>query len=160
MKHIIGVADMRVSANPGDILATYALGSCLGITLYDSVAKVGGMAHIMLPLSTGDPGKAALKPLMFVDTALPKLFIACYKAGAKKQRIIVKVAGGAAPLDTGRGDYFEIGKRNFIVLRKVLWKNGVLLKASDVGGKQSRTMTLNIATGEVTLKSNGVRKTL
>jgi len=160
MKRIIGVADMSVSGDPGDILATYALGSCLGITVYDPMVKVGGMAHIMLPLSTADPGKAARKPLMFVDTALPKLFIACYKAGAKKQRIIVKAAGGAAPLDIGRGDYFEIGKRNFIVLRKVLWKNNVLLKACDVGGKQSRTMTLNIATGEVTLKSNGARKTL
>jgi len=160
VKHIVGVADMKISNDPGDILTTYALGSCLGITVYDPVAKVGGMAHVMLPLSTADPDKAAAKPLMFVDTALPRLFISCYRAGAKKQRIEVKAAGGAAPLDSGRGDYFEIGKRNFIVLRKVLWKNGVLLKAHDVGGKQSRTMTLNIADGEVTLKSNGVTTTL
>lgn len=160
MKHVIGVADMKISGNPDDILVTYALGSCLGITVYDPVAKVGGMAHVMLPLSTGDPNKAAAKPMMFVDTALPRLFISCYKAGAIKQRMIVKVAGGAAPLDTGRGDYFEIGKRNFIVLRKMLWKNGVLLKGHDVGGKQSRTMTLNMSNGEVTLKSQGVRTRL
>jgi len=160
VKHIIGVADMKVSRNPDDTIVTYALGSCLGVTVYDPEAQVGGMAHIMLPLSTGDPTKAAQKPLMFVDTAVPRLFIACYKAGARKQRAIVRVAGGAAPLSIGRDDYFEIGKRNFIVLRKLLWKNGVLLKAHDVGGNQSRTMSLNLSTGEVILKTNGVSKTL
>ena len=58
MKQVVSVADMKVSANPGDTLVTYALGSCLGITVYDPVAHVGGMLHVMLPLSTINPAKA------------------------------------------------------------------------------------------------------
>ena len=160
MKHIIGVADMKVSNNPDDVIVTYALGSCLGVTVYDPVAQVGGMLHVMLPLSAGDPGKAAVRPFMFVDTGVPRLFIECYKAGARKQRIVVKAAGGACRLNGEREDYFEIGKRNFIILRKILWKNGLLLKAHDVGGHNSRTISLSIGTGEVTQKSNGLTETL
>ena len=155
MKHVVGVADMRISANKEDSLVTYALGSCLGITVYDPIASVGGMVHVMLPLSNIDPAKAQQNPCMFVDTGVPKLFLDCYSAGARKERMIVRVAGGACTKDNEEDDFFQIGKRNFVVLKKLLWKNGVLLKASDVGGTQSRTMSLDIGTGEVMLKISG-----
>src|SRR5919109_4013944 len=96
MRYIVGVADMKISVQPGDQLITYALGSCLGIAIHDPVAKVGGLLHVMLPLSTIDPAKAAENPSMFVDTGVPQLFISCYKAGAQKHRLVVKVAGGAS----------------------------------------------------------------
>ncbi len=150
---------MLVSKEVGDEIITYALGSCLGITAYDPVAKVGGLLHVMLPLSSIDPDKASQRPYMFVDTGLPRLFLESYQRGAQKNRIIVKVAGGAN-LQHTQNDQFQIGKRNFIILRKMLWKNGVLLKAQDVGGCSSRTMSLNIASGEVSVRSNGVSKTL
>lgn len=133
MRYVVGMADMRVSANPEDSLITYALGSCLGIAIYDPVARVGGLLHIMLPLATVDPAKAAQNPYMFVDTGVPRLFMECYKAGARKERLTVKVAGGASNSD--REDCFQIGKRNFTIFRKLLWKNGVLLKAYDVEEK-------------------------
>ena len=155
MKRIIGVADMKVSAQKGDLLITYALGSCLGITIHDPVAGVGGLLHVMLPLSTIDPAKAAENPYMFVDTGVPKLFLECYKLGAQKGRLAVKVAGGACSNENEDEDYFQIGKRNFTMLRKLLWKNGVLLKTYDVGGRQSRTMSIEIGNGEVLLKING-----
>ena len=155
MKYIIGVADMKISAQPGDQLVTYALGSCLGITIHDPVAHVGGLLHVMLPLSTIDPAKATENPSMFVDTGVPRLFLACYQIGAQKQRLIVKVAGGASVHGDEADDHFQIGKRNFVMLRKLLWKNGVLLQAHDVGGSHSRTMTLIIGSGEVTLKTQG-----
>lgn len=155
MKHIVGVADMKVSGNPDDVLITYALGSCLGIAIHDPVAKVGGLLHVMLPLSTIDPAKAKENPCMFVDTGVPRLFIECYKAGAKKERLIVKVAGGACMYGSEEEDRFQIGKRNFLMLRKLLWKNGVLIQASDVGSKESRTMSLHIGSGEVLLRFNG-----
>ena len=153
VKHVIGIADMKVSANPEDSLITYALGSCLGIALHDPVAVVGGLLHIMLPLGTVDPGKASKNPYMFVDTGVPRLFMECYKAGARKERLIVKVAGGASR--NGEEDYFQIGKRNFTILRKLLWKNGVLLKSHDVGGNLSRTMALDVGTGMVSLRIHG-----
>lgn len=154
MKQIVGIADMKVSSSIDDELITYALGSCLGITVYDPVAKVGGMLHVMLPESTVNPSKAAENPYMFIDTGVPQLFRAAYKAGAKKERLVVKVAGGAAMSDAVKDDSFQIGKRNFLTLRKLLWKNNVMLKACDVGEKHSRTMSLDIETGNVTLKIN------
>lgn len=160
MKHIVGVADMKISEHQDDQLITYALGSCLGITIYDPVAHVGGMLHVMLPLSTIDPSKAAENPSMFVDTGVPRLFLSCYKAGAQKQRLIMKVAGGASVNSNTDEDHFQIGKRNFVMLRKLLWKNGVLLKAHDVGGTLSRTMMLDINTGDVSLKVKGDTITL
>ena len=155
MKQVVGIADMKTSADTKDTLITYALGSCLGIAIHDPVAGVGGLLHIMLPTSTIDAEKAAANPCMFVDTGVPKLFLECYKMGAKKERLVVKVAGGASTAQNEEDDYFQIGKRNFTMLRKLLWKNGVLLKSHDVGGTNSRTMTLDISTGEVSIKSNG-----
>jgi chemotaxis protein CheD len=155
LKYIVGVADLKVSAQPGDLLITYALGSCLGITIHDPVAGVGGLLHVMLPLSTIDSAKAAANPYMFVDTGVPKLFLECYKLGAQKNRVVVKAAGGACSNENEEEDYFQIGKRNFTMLRKLLWKNGVLLKNYDVGGQRSRTMSLEIGSGEIQLKING-----
>ena len=155
MRHIVGVADMKISSQPDDQLVTYALGSCLGIAIYDPVVKVGGMLHVMLPLSTIDTVKAAENPAMFVDTGVPRLFIECYKVGARKQRLLVKVAGCASIHGNEAEDKFQIGKRNFVMFRKLLWKNGVLLQAHDVGGTHSRTMTLDIGNGNVTVKTQG-----
>ena len=92
MRQIVGVADMKIAAKQGDELITYALGSCLGITIYDPRVGVGGMLHVMLPQSNVDPSKAAENPYIFVDTGVPKLFLDCYQEGAEKQRLIVKVA--------------------------------------------------------------------
>lgn len=155
MKHIIGVADMKISTDSRDTLITYALGSCLGITVYDPVACVGGMLHVMLPASAIDPSKAASNPSMFVDSGVPRLFLDCYQAGARKERLVVKVAGGSCASGKEENDYFQIGKRNFIMLKKLLWKNGVLLQACDVGGNLSRTLSLDIGTGEVKLRTAG-----
>lgn len=151
---------MKISNKPDDTLITYALGSCLGIAIYDEVARVGGLLHVMLPVSSVNPAKAANNPLMFVDTGVPELFKACYKAGAKKERIVVKVAGGASLQNNEDTDQFQIGKRNFIMLRKLLWKNNVLIKSFDVGENYSRTMSLDMATGNVILKINNEETTL
>jgi chemotaxis protein CheD len=157
VKHVVGIAEMRVSATPGDLIVTHALGSCLGITVHDSLAGVGGLLHIMLPNSAIDALRAAECPLMFVDSGVPVLFKECYKLGASKDRMIVKVAGGACLHGSGDEDFFSIGKRNFTMLRKLLWKNGVLIDAYDVGGSISRTMSLEVGSGLVTVRtSSGV----
>ena len=160
MKYVVNVADMKGSATREDTLITYALGSCLGITLYDPVARVGCLLHAMLPQSSIDPQKAADNPYMFVDTGVPKLFHECYRLGGQKERLIVKVAGGACAHGNEEDDYFKIGKRNIIMLRKLLWKNGVLIAAHDVGGSHSRTMILDIDTGNILLRVNGETRKL
>src|SRR5690606_33471231 len=93
---VVGMADLRVSNSPDERLVTYALGSCLGIAVYDPTARVGGLLHVMLPLSSTDMARAAENPALFVDTGVPELFRSCYRLGASKQRMIVRVAGGAS----------------------------------------------------------------
>src|ERR1700677_635414 len=92
---VVGVADMVVSNDTSAEIVTYSLGSCLGITIYDPVKKIGGLLHIMLPDSTIDAAKAMSAPFMFVDTGVPRLFHAAYNLGADRNRLAVKVAGGA-----------------------------------------------------------------
>jgi len=152
---VVGIADLVVSADPEETLVTHALGSCLGITIYDPVTRIGGLLHVMLPDSTIDPRKAEDRPAMFVDTGVPRLFRDGYALGAVKSRLIVKVAGGATTKGDPKDDYFRIGERNFVALRKLLWKNNVLIESYDVGGTHSRTLTISMATGEVIVQSNG-----
>lgn len=142
---------MHVSDNPGETIITYALGSCLGITMFDPVVGVGGLLHVMLPLSKADPEKAKLKPAMYVDTGLAQLLSICYDYGATKKNIVISVAGGASMKKTDSDDYFKIGKRNFTTLRKLLWKNGFMIDKQDVGGNNSRTMALSLSDGLVTV---------
>lgn len=150
----VPIAEWRVSDDPTEELITYALGSCLGITVHDPVACVGGLLHVMLPTSTVNPEKALDRPGMFVDTGVPLLFTECYALGAVKSRMVAKVAGGASQAEAG-ADHFQIGKRNMLMLKKLLWKNGVLLQAEDVEGSVSRTMSLDVGTGAVRLRING-----
>ncbi len=147
---VVDIADMVVSGNPQDVLVTHSLGSCIGVTIWDPEVHVGGMIHYMLPSSTIAPEKARTNPAMFADTGIPAMFRAAYELGAAKKRIIAKVAGGSSLLDD-KG-MFNIGKRNYIALRKIFWKNGILIEAEDVGGDHSRTLRLSVADGRVTVK--------
>ena len=153
---VVGVADVKLAREPGQRLITYALGSCLGIVIHDPVAGVAGLLHPMLPDSTIDRTKAELNPAMFVDTGVPLLFRESYKLGAKKERIVVKVAGGASSAPSEEADQFQIGKRNILALRKLLWRNNVLLHAHHMGGFQtSRTLSLLVGSGRTIVRTNG-----
>lgn len=158
-RRVVGIADMIVSADPRDVIVTYALGSCLGVCVFDPVAGVAGMLHLMLPQGSMSPDKAAQNPLMFADTGIPKLFLGSYALGAKKERMIVVVAGGAS-FNLNEDADLAIGQRNIAMLRKVLWKNGVMLKKHDLGGSEPRNMILDVKSGEVTLGFGGETRIL
>lgn len=153
MQLTVDIADIKVSNDPECVIVTYALGSCIAVMLHDPTRRVGGMIHYMLPLSETSPDKAKLKPAMFADTGIPLLFEEMYKHGCDKRDLVVKVAGGGALYDD-KG-MFNIGQRNYTVLRKLFWKNGVIIKAEDVGGAKSRTARLWVGTGKVTISSQG-----
>jgi len=153
MEHIVGVADMKVSNRPGETLVTYSLGSCIGVVIYDPVVKAGGILHYMEPDSSIDEQKAVAKPYMFADSGIPRLFKAAYKLGALKHRIKVYVAGGAEILD--QKGFFNIGKRNYMALKKIFFKNNVMVDKQDVGGNVNRTVRLEIATGDIYIKICG-----
>jgi chemotaxis protein CheD len=150
---VVGLGEMVVSNSQNVVLATYSLGSCLGITIYDPVAKVGGLLHAMLPDSTIDSAKAAAKPGMFVDTGVPALFRSAYQLRAEKHRIQICVAGGAQILDNN--GYFNIGKRNYDALCEILQRNGLRIAAQQVGGLVNRTVYLKVQTGGINLKVSG-----
>lgn len=150
---IVGVGDMKLSNRPGDVLITHALGSCIGITIYDPVAVVGGLLHFMLPDSAVNRQRAQDNPWMFADVGIPLFFKKAYELGASKSHLIVKVAGGAQFLDDK--EFFAIGKRNHTMMRKVFWQNGILIKAEHTGGTISRTMYLEMDGGRVWLTSGG-----
>ena len=153
MKIVVGIADMQVTNDPEATLITYSLGSCIGVTLYDPLMRVGGLLHIMLPESKIDAQKAQKNPWMFADTGVPSFFREAYKLGAEKGRIKVKLAGGAQILDAA--GFFNIGKRNHTALRKIFWMNNVLINGEDVGGNVNRTLSLEISTGKVWVKTSG-----
>ena len=157
MRHVVVVSDMKTGRD-GDFLITHALGSCLGLAVYDPVAKVGGLLHAMLPLSKINREKARANPYMFVDTGVPVVFKTLYDMGAQKGRLIVKAAGCGNPL--GKNEMFKIGERNYTLLKKLLWKNNVLLEAEDVGGTKSRTVRFDVSTGQVTISSAGTESEL
>lgn len=154
MRHVVMVGDMKAGGKD-DVLVTHALGSCLGLMVYDPAARVGGLLHAMLPLSKINPAKAEINPYMFVDTGVPELFKTIYGMGGQKSRMIVKAAGCGQPL--GNNEMFKIGERNYTVLKKLLWKNNVLLDAEDVGGSSSRTVHFDLITGRTTISSGGKR---
>ena len=150
---MVGVADMKVSKQPEQVLVTHALGSCIAVAIYDPVARVGGILHYMLPDSSLDQAKGRENPYMFADTGLPCLFRECYRLGAYKSRLLVKAAGGSQVL--GRQEHFQIGRRNYAALRKIFLKNNVLIDKENVGGTKARTLFLEIATGNVWIKVMG-----
>ncbi len=155
-KVVVGVGGLAVSSNPGVVLTTYSLGSCLGITIYDPQVGAGGMLHAMLPDSSINPLKAADQPAMFVDTGMAALFRAASKFALEKQRVEICVAGGAQFLDD-KG-FFNIGQRNFTSLTELFRREGLVLRASAVGGMTSRTLHLNLRTGQVRIKTSGQKE--
>lgn len=147
---VIGVGDMAVSNNSIVTLSTYALGSCVGVIVFDPVSKAGGILHLMLPDSTISPDKATKQPAMFADTGLPMLFKALIGVRADRSRMKIFIAGGASVLNGA--DPFKIGERNSAAVEKFLRANGYNILGRDLGGNVNRTVHLEIGSGKVNLK--------
>lgn len=155
---VIDISDAKVSSDPSDVLVTYSLGSCIGVCLYDPITHIGGMLHYQLPSSKMDEERARNKPLMFADTGMALLLNKLTSMGANKKRMHVRLAGGAAMATGPQG--FDIGKRNYLAIRKILWSNGMFINAEDVGGNAARNLYLDMADGTVTVRSSGLEKYL
>jgi chemotaxis protein CheD len=157
MVYTIGVADLKISGDVTDVLITYALGSCLGITVYDIKLKRAGLLHCMLPDSNLDRNKAAGNPFLYVDSGMKTMLDDFYRRGSRKHDLLIRVAGGSSSKVNEEEDFFQIGRRNFVSLRKYLWDEGLMLKAYDVGGY---TVTLEVGNGKMLIKSKGSLKEL
>ena len=155
---VVRMADCRVGQAPGQILTTYALGSCIGLAVYDRATGVGGLLHFMLPDSAIDPSRGRDNPCMFADTGIPLLLQQVVALGASKRRLVVYAVGGAQMID--REKVFDIGKRNCLATRKILWKEGVMLTGEVVGGDLSRTLRLEIGSGRIWIQEGGGQREL
>jgi chemotaxis protein CheD len=149
----VGMADCRIGDAPGQVLATYALGSCIGLALHDAKAGVGGLLHFMLPDSGIDHERGRENPWMFADTGIPILLDRLCARGASKRRLTARAAGGASMMD--QQNIFDIGRRNYLAMRKILWKAGVMVHGEAVGGIRSRTVRLEIGTGKFLIQEGG-----
>jgi chemotaxis protein CheD len=154
---VVRVADLRVGVG-GDVLITQGLGSCVAILLYDAEARIGGMAHVLLPSPALT--RVDANPAKFPQSAIPRLLELMVADGAQPARISARLAGGAsmfaalAPPGT-----IQMGERNLVAARQVLQTHGVPLVGEAVGGDFGRTVRLTVSDGrvEVITVSHGVQ---
>ncbi|MBQ9628703.1 MAG: chemotaxis protein CheD [Synergistaceae bacterium] len=151
---VLGMADLMVIRAPIK-LVTLGLGSCIGLVVYDSTAKVAGMAHIMLPNSRGLMGSE--KVGKFADTAVPALIDAMEKQGAVKSRIKAKLAGGAQmfALPGMSADFLTVGAKNVTETKKRLSLLRIALIAADTGGNKGRTIEFSTSNWMLKVKTLG-----
>lgn len=148
----VGIGDMKFTRGDSRII-TYALGSCIGITFYDPFLKLGALLHIMLPSRSdlNDP-----KVFKYADSGIHETIRKLTAFGMMKNRTIVKIAGGAKMFEMkGSSDFGNIGQRNAAMVKKILMEEKLRISAEDTGGAYARTMLLNVATGEVSIRTVG-----
>ena len=147
----IGIADLNVARQP-DVLVTYALGSCVGICLYDQIAKVAGMSHILLPSSGQIPGNTT--PMKFADTAIPMLMVKMQAMGARPNQIKAKIAGGAQMFaSSGNASIANIGARNVLAVKDTLQRLRIPILAEDTGSNYGRTLLFDAESFSMTVRS-------
>ena len=149
----VGMADLNICKSP-DVITTLGLGSCIGLTLYDPVTKIGGMVHYMLPDSTQVRNNENIAK--FADTGIDELLKKVVAAGASRQRLVAKIAGGAKMFETTGGSALgNIGARNAEAAKQILKQKGIRLIAEDTGLNYGRTVELHCETGDFYIKAVG-----
>jgi len=154
----IGVGEIVVSKNPDNVLVT-SLGSCVAVIMLAPGICGAGLAHVALPSSSVNVEQSRTKPGYYADTGIPRLLAAMDKLhGGKRGRLLVKLVGGANIMDPN--STFDIGKRNVLAIKKILWENrlGVLLE--DLGDDISRNVRVRVDTGQVIVKTLGKERVI
>lgn len=152
---MLGIGDYGASSTAGDVVKTLALGSCVAVVMLDPRTHAVGMVHVALPESSIDQHKAQTKPGYFADTGVQALLNEMKKVTGSKngKEFLVKLVGGASVMDPN--NTFNIGKRNLLAIKKILWTFGMGPMAEDVGGHISRSVVVDVDTGSVTIISAG-----
>ena len=150
-KITVGIADMKMAKGSG-MLITYALGSCIGICLYDQKIKLAALVHIMLPLNM-EPGRKNV--MKYADTRIRETLKMMEAKGASRSRITAKIAGGAKMFEISGGNLGNIGQRNIESVHMHLKREGIQLLKEDVGGSVARTLLFDPATGQACVRCYG-----
>lgn len=148
----VGLGEIHVTADPDAVLICYGLGSCIAVSAFDPVARVGAMAHIVLPASNN--GGNALLPAKFADRGIPLTIEKMEKAGAQRSRIVMKMAGGAKMLHGVKaGSILDIGERNIMAVNEAISALGMEIHAQDTRGDWGRCLWLYIGSGLTRVKT-------
>jgi chemotaxis protein CheD len=148
----VGIAEMKVAKSP-HILTTLGLGSCVGAALFDPRLQLGGLIHILLPSTNGDP---AVNKAKYADSGIPELIDQLISMGAKRSSIVAKIAGGANMFSSNsNASVFMVGQRNVEMCKDVLKKQKIRLISSDTGGTFGRTIEFNAENGQLLIKTIG-----
>ena len=150
-KITVGIADMKMAQGSG-MLITYALGSCIGICLYDQRIMLASLVHIMLPRNM-EPGRK--NTMKYADTGLRETLKQMEARGASRSRITAKIAGGAKMFEVSGGSLGNIGQRNIESVHAHLRREGIQLLKEDVGGSIARTLLFDPATGLACVRCYG-----
>ena len=153
----VGMADAVLVKHPGKMVSL-GLGSCIGLVIYDEIAKIAAMAHIMLPDSRG--AKDLPKPGKFADTAVPVLLDMVLKAGASRGRLKAKMAGGSQMFNVpgSKSGFLAVGARNSEETKKHLKLAGIRLISSDTGGNRGRSVEFSTEDWVLMIKTLGTGK--
>lgn len=145
---VVGISDFTVARSP-DVIVTYALGSCVGICLYDGIVQIGGLSHIMLP-DSAQFSKNETNRMKFADTAITDMVAEMRKLGVDVRRITAKIAGGAKMFQTQPGNAIgSIGDRNVESVKQVLQSLQIPIAAQDTGKDYGRTVYFDLETGKM-----------
>ncbi|MBO5071368.1 MAG: chemotaxis protein CheD [Eubacterium sp.] len=148
---IVGMADLSIGKAP-DIITTVGLGSCIGLTLYDPVTRVGGLVHYMLPDSKAVSNNSNIAK--FCDTGVQELLKRVTMAGANRRRLVAKIAGGAKMFAVNQeSNVGSVGERNTVAAKQILRQLGIQLIAEDTGLNFGRTVELHCDTGDFYIKA-------
>ncbi|MHB8172410.1 MAG: chemotaxis protein CheD [Thermincolia bacterium] len=150
----VGLGELYISKDPDKVLVCYGLGSCVGVSFFDPILKLGALAHVVLPSSSMARVQGSLAK--FADTCIPTMLQEIIKMGANKSRLIVKIAGGAQVLKLpGQANRLDIGGRNIIAVEEALVVEKLTIANKDVGGNYGRTMQFYVGTGMITIRKVG-----
>ena len=148
---VVNLGEVFVTKDPGTVLSCVGLGSCVAVCAYDPYAKIGGMAHVVLPNSNGNHVPSP----KFADIAVPLLLDKMQEKGAYRIRLVIKIAGGARMGLLNNQMANSIGEKNADAIKNILAAKGIRLAASDVGGNRGRSVRLHLSTGKVFVKTIG-----
>jgi len=150
METMVRMGELAISDTPGDVLVSLGLGSCIGLALVDKRAGVAGLAHIVLPATTGEPKSGAMNK--FADHAVPALVDGMVERGASRVFMQASLVGGAS-MFAGTG--LEVGARNADAVRELVAGRRVPVVAEAVGGSRGRTVKVDVASGSVSVREAG-----
>ena len=148
-KIIVGIAEGKTAVEQ-QVLISYALGSCVGVCLYDKSRKIAGMVHVILPEKAVAVNRE--NPYKFGDEGVRRLVQEMERLGAEKKRLTAIIAGGAKMFETGRPEW-EIGAQNVASVKKTLAEEGIRLIAEDTGKNYGRTVSFYAGDGKMEVRT-------